>query len=119
MCIELFTEPMLYGWMMSTYMYCRFARIRSERLQKSVVRITGKTVGGMVMSAEGNKKSAESSKKSAEGNKKSAEGSKKSAEGNKKTAEGSKKPRGKRSRVEEPPPPASILSHHPEGDGYK
>ena len=115
MCIELFTEPMLYGWMMSTYMYCRFARIRSERLQKSVVRITGK----MSMSAEGNKKSAESSKKSAEGNKKSAEGSKKSAEGNKKTAEGSKKPRGKRSRVEEPPPPASILSHHPEGDGYK
>lgn len=75
-------------------MYCRFARIRSERLQKSVVRITGKTtnlLGGMVMSAEGNKKSAESSKK----------------------------PRGKRSRVEEPPTPASILSHHPEGDGYK
>lgn len=48
-------------------MHCRFARIRSERLQKSVVRITGKTtglLGGVAMSAEGNKKSVEGSKKS-------------------------------------------------------
>ena len=71
-------------------MHCRFARIRSERLQKSVVRITGKTtglLGGVVMSVEGNKKSED--------------GNKNSVESNKKRVEGSKKSRGKRSRVEE------------------
>ena len=78
-------------------MHCRFARIRSERLQKSVVRITGKTtglLGGVVMSVEGNKKSED-------GNKKSEDGNKNSVESNKKRVEGSKKSRGKRSRVEE------------------
>jgi len=85
-------------------LYYRFARIQSERLQKSVVRITGKTTGllsSVAKGVEGNKKGAEGNKKGAEGNKKGAEGNKKGAEGNKKgAAESNKKPRGKRSRAD-------------------